>query len=84
MKQRAQSLIGRTIVGIRSLRKDELYAVGWEASSTPAMAIELDDGTWVVASRDQERNGPGVFVVLDEDESYLILSDAQPADAHAE
>lgn len=54
------NLIGRTIVAVRTLSQDELDEMDWYGH---APVIVLDDGTEIVASRDDEGNGPGVFFI---------------------
>lgn len=58
------SLIGRTIVKVRELNKEELDMFGWEQAggSIPVVYI-LDNGLGFVPSQDPEGNGPGhIFV----------------------
>lgn len=55
-----QELIGRTITGIRFLDKEELDEMDWYGR---VPVILLDDGTEIVASRDDEGNGPGRFFI---------------------
>lgn len=53
-----EPLIGRTIVGVRALTKEELDQYDWWGSIP---VLILDDGTQVVPSRDDEGNGGGTF-----------------------
>lgn len=62
MPKKKFSLIGRRIVEIRLMTKDETFARGWDyfpGSST--IVIKLDDGTVLYAAQDSECNGPGAF-----------------------
>ena len=51
-------LIGRTIVGARTLTQDELDYMDWYGH---VEVLILDDGTELVPSRDDEGNGGGVL-----------------------
>lgn len=55
-----QKLIGRTIVSVRYLDQEELDDIDWYGY---VPALVLDDGTEIIASRDGEGNGPGVFFI---------------------
>ena len=44
-----------------------------QPTHTPAMALILDDDTYILAARDPERNGPGVFVVFEPETDYALL-----------
>lgn len=55
-----QSLIGRTVTGIRYLTQEELDDMDWYG---PVPVIVFDDGTEIIASCDSEGNGPGVFFI---------------------
>lgn len=51
-------MIGRTIVGTRTLTQDELDYLDWYGH---VEVLILDDGTELVASKDPEGNGPGAL-----------------------
>ena len=51
-----EQLIGRTIVSVRALTKEELDEMDWYGF---APVLVLDDGTEVTVSQDDEGNGPG-------------------------
>lgn len=53
-----EQLIGRTIVSVRTLTKEELDHYDWWGSIP---VLILDDGTQVVPSMDGEGNGGGTF-----------------------
>lgn len=55
-------LIGRTIVQVRALTKEEMAEADWH-SWGPVPVIILDDGTEIVASQDEEGNGPGALFI---------------------
>ena len=57
-----QNLIGRTIVGIRRLSREELDDMDWYGD---VPVLILDNGTEILASQDSEGNGPGRFFVTD-------------------
>ena len=54
------NLIGRTIVAVRIMNKEELDEMDWYGH---APVLILDDGTEIVASKDYEGNGPGVLFI---------------------
>ena len=53
-----EHLVGRKIKAARYLTNKEVKAQGW---SHKAVVIELDDGTLLFPSRDDEGNGPGAL-----------------------
>ena len=58
-----EELNGKTIKACRPMTKEEIEREGWDMcphGSIP-MCIELDDGTLIYPSRDEEGNGPGIF-----------------------
>lgn len=56
----ADLLVGRTIVSVGMLSKEEVEDLDWEhyRMSTP-IYFELDDGAIVIPCQDPEMNGPG-------------------------
>lgn len=58
-----KKMIGKRIKAIRPLTEDEMDRECW--IGLPPAAIELEDGTVIVPSRDSEGNGPGVMFVYD-------------------
>lgn len=67
-------IVGRRIVGFRSMNNAELAAEGWPPhESVPA--IILDDGTVLYPSRDDEGNGPGaVFGMSSHGQGFRVLA----------
>ena len=55
-----QQLIGRTITAVRALTKEELDDMDWYGY---VPVLVLDDGTEIIASRDDEGNAPGRFFI---------------------
>lgn len=55
------NLLGGLITGVRLLTPGEKHIHGWE--DTPALALELHDGTLVYAATDQEMYLPGFLVI---------------------
>lgn len=51
-------LVGKKIAAVSYLTEEELTELGWDSS---CIAIELDDGTVIFASQDDEGNGPGAL-----------------------
>jgi hypothetical protein len=54
---------GRTILRVRHMTKAELVREGW-GSRGGGIALDLNDGGILYASRDDEGNGPGVFFAI--------------------
>jgi hypothetical protein len=54
------NILNKKIVAFRRLTEQELFANGWEADGN-CSAIELDDGTILFPSKDEEGNGPGAW-----------------------
>lgn len=50
---------GRTIVKVRQMTPQEMEDESWENESTKPTVLELDNGTLLYPSRDDEGNGPG-------------------------
>lgn len=68
---KAAKVIGRRIVEVRRLEQDELDALMWTGNQR-GIAVVLDDGSELIASSDQERNGPGELLLVDEVECSLL------------
>lgn len=58
--------VGLKIKNIRAATAQELETMGWD-DSQPLTVIELEDGSCIFAAQDEEFNGPGTMVYLDED-----------------
>jgi len=56
-----KDLIGRKIVRIRPLSNADRKVEGWEETHGATSVIELDDGTLIYPSQDDEGNGPGTL-----------------------
>lgn len=54
----AAVLEGRTIARVRYITEDEMKSLYWFESG---IILELDDGTLIYPSRDDEGNGPGAL-----------------------
>ena len=65
-------LVGRKIVSVRHISKPELDFEGWEEYNVPTTIIELDDGTLIYPSQDEEGNGPGVLFTRKGDSAGLL------------
>jgi hypothetical protein len=62
------NLVGRKIVNVRQLTKWEMDDEGWdEQYAAEVVALVLDDGTLVYASRDEEGNGSGELFTREKD-----------------
>jgi hypothetical protein len=53
-----QHLVGRTIKSVRYMTFEEVEALGW---SQRALVMELDNGTLIFPSADDEGNGAGAL-----------------------
>jgi hypothetical protein len=53
------SIVGRTIVKVRKMTKKEAEQEGWLYKNT--IVLELDDGTLIYPSGDEEGNHPGAL-----------------------
>ena len=53
-----ERLVGRKIIEVRYLTREEVSGLGWFRS---ALVILLDDGTFVFPSQDDEGNGAGAL-----------------------
>ena len=58
------NIIGKKIVAVRQMTKAEVDAEGWYSGTT---AIELDDGTLIYPSQDDEGNDSGALFGKDKD-----------------
>ncbi len=62
-KKAAQVLVGRTIKAVRYLHPEEVENLGW---CNRAVVFELDNGTLVWPSVDDEGNDAGALFTTDE------------------
>lgn len=69
VKRAERVLLNKKIVKVRWMTKSEQSATGWDGDR--AIVLELDDGTLVYPSRDDEGNGPGALFTTDKKESVL-------------
>ena len=53
-----EAMVGKKIIRVRWLHKPEYEAMGWFRS---AIVLQLDDGTLLFPSRDDEGNGAGAL-----------------------
>lgn len=54
----AENLVGRKIVACRYLTKEEMEGLGWYER---CIVLQLDDGSVIYPSQDDEGNGPGAL-----------------------
>lgn len=66
-----QALVGRSIVNVRQLTREELKTLMWDVN-LPALVIELDDGSDLIPCQDEEMNGRGVLCRLLDDGHEVI------------
>ena len=79
-------LLGKTISQVRMLTQPEADKLGW---SSGTLVIQLDDGTVLVPSADDEMNGPGALAGQSAKGEKLLFPviyplDTQTAVANAE
>lgn len=61
---------GKVIKKVRNMTQAELDAEGW---TRPTICLELEDGTVIYPSQDEEGNGPGEFFGTNGDESFMLM-----------
>jgi hypothetical protein len=73
------NLIGRKIVDIITLSKEDIEAEGWENSPYPCLGILLDDGNIIYPSQDEEGNGPGALFgkMVEDDVRFFIVANSK-------
>ena len=57
-----KNLIGKRIVGVKRVNKNDLETEGLNEMYEDCLQIIFDDGHWLVSSIDPEENGKGVFL----------------------
>lgn len=62
-EQAANVLLGKTIVKVRYITANEMRDLYWDRSG---VVFELNDGTIVYPSQDDEGNGPGALFTSNE------------------
>lgn len=55
-------LKGKTVKRVRYMTTEEVADMGWNSA---APVIEFTDGSWILASRDDEGNGAGALFTSD-------------------
>lgn len=68
-----QNLIGATIKEVRQLTQDERDALLWDNPWRPGTAIELDNGTTLILSSDDEGNDAGSLFQRVEGKLLLVI-----------
>ena len=64
-------LVGRTIVSAHYMSEAECTNMGWDSS---CLVIQLDDGTLIFPSQDDEGNGPGaLFTTHSEHDTFGVI-----------
>ena len=63
---------GRKIKAVRALTQKEMANLGWDRVRVLPVGIVLDDGTVLVASRDEEGNGPGAMFGFGKQGDFLL------------
>lgn len=62
-KEKRGLLAGRVIRELRPMRPEEAVALGWDVGHRCPVVIELDDGSRLIPSSDDEGNDPGALFV---------------------
>ncbi len=70
-----KELIGKKIAKIRPMTAKELDDEGWERTHSATSAIELEDGTVIYPSQDDEGNGAGVLFGKDNKGKHFYVYD---------
>lgn len=76
-------LEGRTITKVRPMLEAEANREGWDWGWEGVCVLELDDGSIIYASRDDEGNGPGAIFGhgTDGKDFAIYAAVAQPAES---
>lgn len=78
MPKTPEGVVGRTITGVRLMTKAELEKEGWSIGRyDDPLVIELDNGSLLYASQDDEGNGPGVIFGASKTGKHFRLVDPQ-------
>lgn len=59
MSHYAESLIGKTIIRVRTLDDEEYKQLGWYKNSNPTAVLEFSDDTYAIVMADPEGNDTG-------------------------
>ena len=69
-----KGLIGKKIVCIRPITEAEREAEGWDNDHSATSVLELDDGTLIYPSQDDEGNGAGTLFGKYKGTSFYVYS----------
>lgn len=58
LEKQAKAMMGKKIVGIRFMSKQEAEEFGWFMG---ALILSMDDGSTIYSMQDSEGNGPGAL-----------------------
>lgn len=72
MANRLHTILLQKIADARPASLAEMQAVGWEGE--PPLALELQDGTVLLPSQDEEGNGPGALFMLRAGKAYTLFT----------
>jgi hypothetical protein len=59
----AKPLVGRTIVEVRQLTKEEEEQFAWYSGTDVPIVCFMDDGSFFIPTQDPECNGPGYLLI---------------------
>ena len=59
MSHYADTLIGKTITGVRSITDEEYEQLGWYKNSNTTAVLEFADDSYAIVMADPEGNGTG-------------------------
>lgn len=75
---RLKGMVGRKIVAVRPMTREELAREGWEPRCwQTCTAIEIEGGIVLYASQDSEGNGPGMLFGCEGDVTFVILPEGE-------
>ena len=74
MPKKKDDIIGRKITNFRKMTLKEMEREGWEHFEHAHITVlDLDDGSSLYASKDEEGNGPGELMCRRGTKSYLFI-----------
>lgn len=68
-----ESLEGKRIVSVREPTEEEVQGFPSAPRRADPVVLELDDGTVIIPSRDEERNGAGVLFAKTDGWADLVV-----------
>lgn len=72
---RLAKLTGQRVTNVRPMTREEKEREGWKGRYGSPLVIEMEDGTIVYASQDEEGNGPGRLFRTSEEHHYHVSAE---------